>query len=401
MKSTRFNYLCRALLLPALLLEFSASAQSFVFSNTTPAAVPRRASIILVVADGLGYGDLSCYGQTQFQTPNLDKLAAEGIRFTNYYAGDAAGSPACAALMLGKNSGHLRQRADADIPLAPDDITVAQMLRQSGYHTGLYGEWNLGNANSSGAPWKKGFDEFAGYLDADDEENSYADYMWRLNPNYTYDESYNDKINGHWREWNKADGPPTPGKEMIYANTQGKNQYIPDLLTKAALNFIQINQPDQFNRYRPFFLVLHYKIPGDGKSQVPTDAPFSEEPWPQPAKNKAAMIARLDGYTGQLQEQLQKLGMTNNTAVFFTSSTVPQKTGAVDPNFFHSVASPDDLRVPMIVHWPGQAPAGTVSGFKWSAGDFLPTAAGIAFAKPPDGIDGASVLPVLLGQTKK
>jgi arylsulfatase A-like enzyme len=401
MKSIRFNRLCRALILPTMLLAFSANAQSFVISNTAPAAIPRRASIILIVADGLGYGDLSCYGQTNFQTPNLDKLAAEGIRFTNYTAGDAAESPASAALMLGKDSRHLQQRADADIALAPDEITVAQVLRQSGYHTGLIGEWNLGDENSSGAPWKKGFDEFAGYLDANDAANFYADYMWRLNPDFTYDESYNDPINGHWRTWNKADGTHTPGREMIYANTQGKNQYIPDVLTKAALNFIQVNQPDAANRYRPFFLLLNYKIPGDGKSAVPTDAPFSEEKWPQPAKNKAAMIARLDGYIGQLTEQLQKLGMTNNAAFFFTSATVPQKTDAVNPDFFHSIASTDDLRVPMIVHWPGQIPAGAVSGFKWSAEDFLPTAAEIGFTKPPENINGVSALPALLGQTIK
>jgi arylsulfatase A-like enzyme len=389
------------LLLPVLLLEFSANAQSLVVSNAAPAAVPRRASIILVVADGLGYGDLSCYGQTNFQTPNLDKLAAEGIRFTNYQAGDAAVSPARAALMLGKDSGHLRQRADADIPLAADETTVAQMLQQAGYHTGLIGEWNLGDENSSGAPWKKGFDEFGGYLDPNDAGNFYADYIWSLPPDYTYDKSYNDPINGHWRIWNKADGPPTPGKEEIYTNTRGKNQYIPDLLTRAALNFIQTSQTDKFNHYRPFFLLLNYKIPGDGKSQVPTDAPFSEEPWPQPAKNKAAMIARLDGYIGQLTGQLQKLGMTNNAAIFFTSATVPQKTGAVDPNFFHSIVSTNDLRVPMIVHWPDQIPAGAVSDVKWAARDFLPTAAEIAFAKPPEGNTGTSVLPALLEPSKK
>jgi arylsulfatase A-like enzyme len=400
-KSIRLNSICRALLLPALLLEFSANAQPLVFSNTTPAAIPRRASIILVVADGLGYGDLSCYGQTNFQTPNLDKLAAEGIRFTNYFTGAAASSPARAALMLGKDSGHLRQRADADIPLAADETTVAQVLQQAGYHTGLIGEWNLGDENSSGAPWKKGFDEFGGYLDPNDAENFYADYIWSLSPDYTYDISYNDPINGHWRIWNKADGMPTPGREMLYANTRGKNQYIPDVLTKAALNFMKINQPDPFNRYRPFFLLLNYKIPGDGKSQVPTDAPFSEEKWPQPAKNKAAMIARLDGYIAQLTDQLQKLGMTNNAAIFFTSATVPQKTDAASPDFFHSISSTNDARVPMIVHWPGTVPAGAVSDFKWSAEDFLPTAAEIGYAKPPAGINGASILPALRGQSKK
>ena len=363
--------------------------KQFGSTNVTPTAIPRRASIILVVADGLGCGDLSCYGQTNFQTPNLDKLAAEGMRFTNYYAGDAAGSPARAALMLGRDSKHLRQRADADIPLAPDEITVAQMLQQSGYHTGLIGEWNLGGENSSGAPWKKGFDDFAGYFDTNDAENFYADYVFRYAPRSIYDETT--------KQFNTF-----TGRNGILENTSGqKGKYIPDLLTQAALNYIQINQPDLSNRYRPFFLLLNYKIPGDGKSQVPTDAPFSEENWPQPAKNKAAMIARLDGYIGQLMDQLQKLGMTNNAAIFFTSATVPDKTAAVNPNYFHSVASTNDLRVPMIAHWPGQIPAGTVSGFKCSARDFLPTAAKIAFTKPPEGVDGASVLPVLQERAKK
>ena len=389
MKSIQFNALCRALLLPALLLEFSANAQSFVISNTAPVAIPRRASIILIVADGLGCGDLSCYGQAKFQTPNLDKLAAEGIRFTNYFAGAAAESPARATLLLGKGSGHLRQRADADIPLAPDDITVAQMLKNSGYRTGLIGEWNLGDDHSAGAPWKKGFDEFAGYFDANDAANFYADYMWRYAPRSILNQTNNQM-------------ETFMGRETLVPNLGGaKGEFIPDLFTKAALNFVRINQPDRFNHYRPFFLLLNYKIPGDGKSQAPTDAPFSEEPWPQPARNKAAMIARLDGYIGQLQEQLQTLGITNNTVVFFTSATGPKKTGAVDPNFFHSVTSTNDLRVPMIARWPDGIPAGAVSGFKWSAEDFLPTTAGIAFTKTPEGVDGASVLPVLQGRAKK
>jgi arylsulfatase A-like enzyme len=389
MNSTCFNRLgCLWFALANLGLSLGADAQS-ALTNNPPPAIPRRASIILVVADGLGCGDLSCYGQTNFQTPNLDKLAAEGIRFTNYYAGDAAGSPAHAALMLGKDSGHLRQRADVDISLAPDEITVAQMLQQSGYHTGLIGEWNLGDENSSGAPWKKGFDEFAGYFDANDAKNFYADYMWRYAPKSIFNGTNNQM-------------DTFMGRETLVPNLGGaKGEYIPDVLTKAALSFMKINQPDPANRYRPFFLLLNYKIPGDDKSQVPTDAPFSEEKWPQPAKNKAAMIARLDGYIGQLTEQLEKFGMTNNAVIFFTSATVPQKTDAVDPNFFHSIVSSNDLRVPMIGHWPGTIPAGAVSDFKCSAQDFLPTAAEIGFAKPPAGINGASVLTVLLGQTKK
>ena len=218
-----------------------ANAQlSFVFTNQPPQVLPRRPSIILIVADGLGYGDLSCYGQTKFQTPNLDRLAAEGIRFTGYYAGDAASSPSRAALMLGRDSGHLRQRADVNVPLAADEITVAQLLKQSGYHTGLIGEWNLGDDGTGGAPWKKGFDEFAGYFDPTDAGNFYADYMWRYAPQsiLTTNNQKEDFI----------------GKEMIYPNTGGQNgQYIPDLYTKAALNFIKNNQPDPVQPLPPVF----------------------------------------------------------------------------------------------------------------------------------------------------
>jgi arylsulfatase A-like enzyme len=393
MTSICLNRFCRALVLLTALLEFSANAElSFIFTNAAPKAIPRRASIIFIQVDGLGYGDLSCYGQTKFQTPNLDKLAVEGICFTNYSAGDSASSPAHAALLLGKDSAHLKQRADVDMPLAADEITVAQILKNSDYRTGLIGEWNLGDENSTGAPWKKGFDEFGGYFDPNDAENFYADYMWRFTPRSSYD-----KTNGKWIDWNPAQGQPVGGKEMIYVNTQGKNQYIPDLLTKAAMNFVKSNQPDPFNHYRPFFLLLDYKIPG-GKIEVPTDAPFSDESWPQPEKNKAALISRIDGYIGELKEQLQKIGMTNNVAIFFSGTVPPKKTAEIDPEFFHSNISTNDLRVPMIVNWPSKIPAGQVSDFKWSPRDFLPTAAQIAFANSPTNVDGVSIFPILRGE---
>lgn len=403
MQPTCLNRPGRALLLAALLAAFAAGAQPPVFTNVTtftntaPQAVPRRASIILIVADGLGYGDLSCYGQTNFQTPNLDKLAAEGVRFTNYSAGAVADSPAHAALLLGRDAGHLRQRADADIPLAADETTVAQVLQRAGYRNAMIGGWDLGGEDSAGAPWKKGFDEFAGYFDANDAADFYADYVWRYVPSYTYIAASN-----LWTEWKPGDGPHAGGKETLVSNLGGaKGKYIPDVLSQAAVNFVKIAEPDRFNRWRPFFLELNFKIPGDGKGQVPTDAPFSEEKWPQPEKNKAAMIARLDGYVGQLREQLGKLGLTNNVAIFFTSDTMAKKGNGIDPAFFHSNLSTNDLRVPMIVHWPGTIPAGQVSGFKWSAKDFLPTAVEIGYGKTPRGIDGASVLPVLKGRGGK
>jgi arylsulfatase A-like enzyme len=388
MTSIVFNRFCRALVLLAALLEFSAHAEmSFILTNAAPVAIPRRASIIFIQCDGLGYGDLSCYGQTKFQTPNLDKLAAGGIRFTNYYAGTAAGSPASAALLLGKDSSQLQQRADLYVPLAADEMTVAQILKQAGYHTGLIGEWKLGDEHSSGAPWRKGFDEFAGYLNTTDAENFYADYIFRYAP-----KSMLNATNNQLEDYT--------GREMLYNNAIGKREtYIPDLYTKAALNFVKNNLPDQFNRYRPFFLLLDFTIPGQ-KIEVPTDAPFSGESWPQPEKNKAALISRIDDYVGQLQEQLQKSGMTNNVVIFFSNVGVPEKSGGVDPQFFHSMLATNDLRAPMIVHWPGKIPAGQVSGFKWSSRDFLPTAAAVAYTASPTNITGTSILPVLFGGTQ-
>jgi arylsulfatase A-like enzyme len=297
--------------------------------------------------------------------------------------------------MLGNGPAHLRQRADADIPLAPDEMTVAQLLQSAGYHTGLAGFWDLGGESSSGAPWRKGFDEFGGYLDPADANDFYADHIWSLPPNFSYDQS-----SGNWVAWDPSRGPHFAGKEMLYANTQGKTQYIPDLLTKVAMNFVKINQPDKANHYQPFFLLLNYEIP-DGKIVVPTDAPFSEEAWPQQEKNRAALITRIDGYVGQLQAQLEKLGMTNNLAIFFAGASIPHKTAATDPAFFHSNIATHDFRVPMIVHWPGTVPAGRVSGYQWSAQDFLPTAVEIAYANSPTNLDGISAIPALLGNEGK
>ena len=394
MKSSCFHLPRRTLVLALLSvaalfgdLPRTNAEWSLTATNVPMRPLPRRPSILLIVANGLGYGDLSCYGQTKFQTPNLDRLASEGIRLTGYYAGDAASSPSHAALLLGRNPEHLKQRADVDVPLAADDVTVAQALKQSGYRTGLIGEWKLGGDGTTGAPWDHGFDQFMGYLNAGDAANLYADYMWRNDPATHFQ-----------------------GKLEVYPNVGGKNgQYIPDLVTTMTMNFIKLNQPDRFNRYRPFFLQVNYQLPGAGNGRVPTDAPFSEEPWPQLEKNKASMIARLDTSIGRLLGHLKELNLDSNTVIFFTSDTGPQTNGGVDPKFFQS-AGPfrghggelyeGGLRVPMIVRWPGKIPAGQVSDFACAAWDILPTMTGIALTSPPSGADGISVLPVLLGQTQ-
>ncbi len=362
-------------------------------TNSLPPA-PRRPSIIFILADDLGYGDLGCYGQTKIRTPHLDKLAAEGIRFTSFYAGSTVCAPSRCALMTGLHTGHALVRGNAKIALGPDDLTVAELLRTAGDHTGLVGKWGLGNEGTTGVPQKKGFDEFVGYLDQTHAHDYYTDHLWRY-----------DHATGH------------EGQTILYENRGGKaGNYTHDLFTAAALNFVRYNKPDQFNQYRPFFLYLAYTIPhanneegnrtGNGM-QVPSDAPYSSQPWPQPEKNKAAMITRLDADVGKLMDQLESLKIADSTIVFFTSDNGPHKEGGVDPKFFESSGPlrgikrdlyEGGIRVPLIMRWPGKIKPGQVSDLPWAFWDFLPTAAEIARAKPPEHVDGLSMLPALLGQ---
>ncbi len=387
----------RRALLHKILCALSAAillTPAVIAGAENPAPAPRRPNIILIVADDLGYGDLGCYGQTQIKTPNLDKLAAEGLRFTDFYAGSTVCAPSRCALMTGFHTGHALIRGNGNIALRAEDVTVAELLQSAGYRTGLIGKWGLGDANTTGLPQKKGFDEFLGYLDQVHAHDYYPAFLWRYDPRAGFD-----------------------GQETLYANVAGhKGTYSQDLFTKAALNFMRLYQPEAANHYRPFFLYLAYTIPhanneegqrsGNGM-QVPSDEPYSAEAWPQPEKNKAAMITRLDADVGQLIAKLEALKIDKNTVIFFTSDNGPHKEGGVDPAFLRS-AGPlrgfkrdlyeGGIRVPLIVHWPGRIKPGRISDQVFTFWDFLPTATEIAGSKPPAEIDGISMLPTLLGR---
>ena len=367
----------------------------------------RRPNILLIVADDLGYGDLGCYGQKQIKTPNIDRLAAEGMRFTDFYAGSTVCAPSRCSLMTGLHTGHCWIRGNSKQALRPEDVTVAELLKESGYRTGLIGKWGLGNENTTGVPQQQGFDEFVGFLDQTHAHDYYPDRLWRYDPRAHDDGSLDAAI---------AKGrSPMP----IVENGRGmKGLYAQDLFTMAATNFVGINKPDWVNHYRPFFLYLAYTIPhanneetrvsGNGM-QVPSDAPYSDERWPQVEKNKAAMITRLDADVGKLLDRLDALKQTDNTVIFFTSDNGPHKEGGVDPKFFQS-AGPlrgikrdlyeGGIRVPMIVRWPGRIKPGKVSDQVWAFWDFLPTAAEMAGTNAPGRIDGISMLPTLLGHTQ-
>jgi arylsulfatase A-like enzyme len=363
-------------------------------TNNPPA--PRKPNIILIVADDLGYGDLGCYGQTKIKTPNIDKLAAGGIRFTDFYCGNTVCAPSRAALMTGRHNGHASIRGNATMSLLPEEKTVAEVLKSTGYHTGLIGKWGLGNEGTPGVPQNKGFDEFIGYLDQTHAHDYYTDHLDR------YDPAHHDQH-----------------QVSFYENMAGKRGlYTHDLFTTAALNFARINKPEQLNHHRPFFLFLAYTIPHANNEefgrtrngmQVPSDAPYSNEPWPQVEKNKAAMITRLDTDVGKLMDKLAELKIDDQTVVFFTSDNGPHKEGGVDPKFFQSSGPlrgikrdlyEGGIRVPMIARWPGHIKPGQVSDMVWAFWDFLPTAANIAMTNPPANIDGISFLPTLLGQTQ-
>ncbi|HVR36184.1 MAG TPA: arylsulfatase [Methylomirabilota bacterium] len=345
-----------------------------------------KPNIILILADDLGYGDLGCYGQEQIQTPNLDRLAAEGMRFTQCYAGSTVCAPSRACLMTGRHTGHARIRGNGRVPLLPEDVTVAEVLAGADYESGVIGKWGLGLQETTGVPQKQGFSQWLGYLDQTHAHNYYPEFLWR------YDSLHGERL------------VPFP------ENADGRQgRYSHDVFTLAALNYVRVN------RHRPFFLYLAYTIPhanpalgretGNGM-QVPDDAPYTDRDWPQPEKNKAAMITRMDADIGRLVDLLKELKIDDNTLIFFTSDNGPLNVGGVDPEFFRSSGPlrgvkrdlyEGGIRVPMIVRWPGRIAAGQVSDQVWAAWDFLPTVAQLAGASHPRGLDGISIAPTLLG----
>src|SRR6266446_6124338 len=169
------------------LCSVAALAAEPAQTNSPRPPAPRRPSIIFILADDLGYGDLGCYEQTRIKTRNIDKLAAEGIRFTDFYAGSTVCAPSRCALMTGLHTGHAWVRGNGAVPLRPEDITLADVLKKSGYHTGLVGKWGLGNENTTGVPQNKGFDEFVGFLDQTHAHDYYTDHLWRFDPQHGFD----------------------------------------------------------------------------------------------------------------------------------------------------------------------------------------------------------------------
>jgi arylsulfatase A-like enzyme len=356
-------------------------------------------NVVLIQADDLGYGDLSAYGQAMFRTPALDRMAREGIRFTQYYAGSTVCAPSRTALMTGLHTGHAWIRGNGEIALRLEDVTLAEVLREAGYRTAVIGKWGLGVPGTTGEPNRQGFDYSFGFLDHRHAHRQYTDHLWR---------------NG----------------ERVA--TDVANDYVNDLFTRETLGFI-----DRADR-RPFFVYLNYTVP-HAELRVPEASlaefrgKFPEEPYvnaqadsrqagaepdgrslgyrsqPEPRAAFAAMIVRMDRDIGRIMDHLRARGLERNTLIMFISDNGPHQEGGADPVFFKSSGGlrgikrdlyEGGIRVPMIARWVGTLPAGRVSDHAWAHWDVLPTLAELAGTRAPDGLDGISMLRALRGQAQ-
>jgi arylsulfatase A-like enzyme len=381
-------------------------------------AVDRQPNIVFILADDLGYREIGAFGQQRIQTPHLDALARQGMRFTQHYSGNAVCAPSRCVLLTGKHPGHAYVRdnkstpPEGQWPIPADEVTIAELLQQQGYVTGAFGKWGLGGPDSSGQPNSQGIDRFFGYNCQSHAHSYYPSYLWDNQQRIALN---NDPaIPGHASLAENAD----PLDPRSYDPFKG-NDYAPDRINAAALEFIREH------RDRPFFLyypsvIPHLALHVPDEELEPylqlgwDDPPFTRShggytPHLTPRAAYAAMITRLDRYVGNLLTLLDELGLSDNTIVVFSSDNGTTHADAeVDHQFFASVGELRGLkgslyeggvRVPTIVRWPGKVAADSVSDRVSGFEDWLPTllAASGASAAVPANIDGISLLPTLLG----
>lgn len=379
----------------------------------TGAESPPRPNIVFILADDLGYGDLGCYGQKKIQTPRLDQMAREGIRFTSHYSGFTVCSPSRCALMTGKHMGHATVTGNGG-RLKQSDVTVAMLLKQAGYKTCMIGKWGLvGRPGHPGSPNNKGFDHFFGFDNQGFAHFYYPEFLWRNDKKVLYPDNHNLRVDGQY--------------------VPGKGTYSHDEFTKEALSFIRDNAE------KPFFLYLPFAIP-HAELTVPRDsmAPYLKLNWPEKPKIEgrgntgggaygsqykrgycgqshpnaayAGMISRMDGSVGKILDLLDELKLSENTLVIFSSDNGPSPEGGQSLKFFNSAGplsgakrslQEGGIRVPTIARWPGKIKPGRTSGHPSAFWDFLPTVCELTGVESPKGIDGISYLPELLGKTEE
>lgn len=383
---------------------------ALLFAGTWLLAAERKPNIIFILADDLGYGDLGCYGQKLIQTPNLDRMAAEGMRFTQFYAGSTVCAPSRSVLMTGWHTGHTRVRGNAGAvnPLAqslrPGDVTVARVLKDAGYATALVGKWGLGDEGEAavGLPTRQGFDHFFGYANQHHAHNYYPDFLMRGEEQV----KLRNKVAA-----GSADNPIARRFGVGYASEQV--EYSHDLMAAEALQWVERQQA------KPFFLYLAFTAPHANNEagrdlkngqEVPDFGIYADKDWSAPNKGQAAMISRMDRDIGRLFDLLKRLQLDAHTLVMFSSDNGPHNEGGHTPELFQPAGplrgmkrslTEGGIRVPFIARWPGQIKSGGVSAHVGWFADLLVTACDVAGAKAPAQTDGLSFLPTLLGQPER
>jgi len=393
----------------ALLLLLGGQTWLGVRAAQAQPASEDRPNIVFIFADDLGYGDIEPYGQEKINTPNLQRMAEEGLKFTQFYAGATVCAPSRSVLMMGLNMGRTPVRGNnptynaagdevtGQTPLPNGAVTVAEVLKEAGYRTGAFGKWGLGGLGTEGHPNRQGFDEFYGYLD-----QWRAHYFW---PEYLIHNDEKVPLEGNEVETAYA------GRDIVIPGAGQpirKGTYSHDWISERALDFIEESQDEPFFLYVPSTIphkslqapqsAMEQYLDDDGESVFPPGAPHPEghhySAQDQPRATYAAMISRLDREVGRILDKLQEEGLAENTIVFFTSDNGPPGEGeGSDPAFFNSNGPlhgfkgevyEGGIRVPMIAWWPGRVPAGETTDLISYAGDFMTTAAELAGARLPD-----------------
>lgn len=370
-----------------ILMRLTLMLLLLAMTGSVHAAPP---NIVFILADDLGYGDLSCFGQSTLKTPNLDRMASEGLKLTQHYAGSTVCAPSRCVFLTGKHTGHCTIRGNGPGILGPDDVLISDILKKAGYATGCSGKWGVGAPPPLDDPNQHGFDHFYGYISMWHAHNFYPEFLI-LNGKKS---PLRNEVPGGWKV---DDGRGVATKKVDYA---------PDFITADALSFVERNKD------RPFFLYWAMNVPhanNEGRDkgmEVPDWGDFARKDWPEPEKGFASMIRNIDRDVGMMLGKLKNLGLDENTLVIFTSDNGPHQEGGHKADYFDSNGPlrgkkrdlyEGGIRVPTIIRWPGKVASGstsdTISGFQ----DWFATFADFAGAKA-EAHDGVSLKPLLTGK---
>lgn len=385
---------------------------------SAPADSARKPNIVFILADDLGYGDLGCFGQQKFKTPNIDSLATGGMKLTAHYSGHNVCAPARCVLLSGKHPGHgyIRENrggftSEGQEPVPAGELKLPLTLKKLGYTVGGFGKWGLGRIGSAGDPIQQGFDKFYGYNCQAEAHNYYPTHLW---DNDTRVELNNPKFSAHQKLPTGAD----PIDARVYAGFTGK-EFAPDLIGKEALKFIRDNKDHPFCLYYAT-TVPHLALQVPDESLKEFEGKFPEEPYagdrgylphPAPRAAYAAMITRMDREVGRVIALINELGLGNDTIFVFTSDNGPlyDQLGGTDTDFFNSASGyrgrkgsyyEGGFREPMLIQWRGKIAGGATSARVTGFEDWLPTLLELIGAKSatPKGLDGISFAPTLFGK---